>query len=215
MAGDDSAATKEVYDQWLTPPQVKTLFRKRGISFDTMAKAIGARVENNLIATMAAVVVDSSGGNRMEYVELNAKIWRHCRLNLSFDFWSTGDIEIRSPGATGYSDTRFVASLFGVRFEPIGVQALLPGPDTTHDEKRGEVGQPDESAKERLSEPELKRFATLYLGLYPNEAKEIPAWNACKAAFPDFKVPRDYFLGIFRELRGPGTPGNPQLTKKP
>jgi hypothetical protein len=57
----------------------------------------------------------------------------------------------------------------------------------------------------------MRKFAQLYLSIWGDAAKEIPAWQAMKACYPDGIIGRDPFLKEFRELRGKGKRGNPAI----
>ena len=79
-----------------------------------------------------------------------------------------------------------------------------------------EQAQPEPEAAEpgrtrNISTAEMRRFAQLYLQIWGDAAKEIPAWQAMKACYPNGIIGRDPFLKQFREFRGPGKRGNPSI----
>lgn len=110
-----------------------------------------------------------------------------------------------------------VASSGGVALEHCEILRVIPkaeleaDAETAPQEEPHEPEAPDPKRTRPIGTGEMRKFAKLYLEIWGAGAKEIPAWQAMKACYPDGIIGRDPFLKEFRELRGPGRRGNPAI----
>lgn len=212
---DDGISLGE-YACWLTPQEAREALTNIW-DLRTTRQELFSRLQNALIRTAAKIAIVRKYGReqaRHEYKVIPETFWTSRQSPPDSHFWDTGSIQIHQREYQAEIDVSF----FEVRFDPDQIAEIVRaqrGDKSQHEGADSESDPAAVSAKPRLDPDEVKRFCLLYLGIYNSNPKEIPAWNACKATFPENKVPRDYFLGIFRELRGPGNVGNPQLAKKP
>lgn len=186
MAEGDSRAEEALYAGWITPSAALQLFHDRGWGWGTSVRAIGTRIRNGLIPTIAGQVVQQ-GEDRIDFILLKHSFWKEFwQPTDSHDFWKTGDITISVDH--GYGNGNDV-SFFGVRFDPGGIANLLPPVAIDHAPVADPVEPEDRSSKPALSDVMLARWAELFNETNPH-ASEAKARTAVEAMFPDKYVTR-------------------------
>ncbi len=95
---------------------------------------------------------------------------------------------------------------FNIRFDPSSFSGGEPPPLPQEDEEK--VASPAIGRDREISTDEANRFSKAVIAGWP-EATETFAHTKALAFFPDSKVTREWFLGIFRLIRGPKNRGKP------
>lgn len=195
------------FSAWLTPRQTLDAlcepWHRKPWVVELNERIRGSQLR---IAAESIVTYQGSTEEHDALAVIPAKWWQQAVApNDTNDFWTTGRLTL--PPTNGMRATvNDRAMLFGIRFDPAGVEKMRPGIVP--------VG-PIQSAQPERTVPigtgEMRKFAQLYLEIWGSKAKEIPAWEAMKACYPDGIIGRDTFLAEFRELRGPGKRGNPSF----
>jgi hypothetical protein len=117
-----SAATieKHEYETWLTPRQARAALDDLGTAY-RIVDALNTRVRSGLMRIAAEFAKSSRMAERVSYLVISPELWGEPDSNAYF--WSTSDIQFttRSPGY-GNQDVQW--ELFGVRFDPAGIDAI-------------------------------------------------------------------------------------------
>jgi hypothetical protein len=119
--------------------------------------------------------------------------------------WVTGAIQFFLQDSANAFAPEIAVSGFGTRLEPVSILAAASAPTAT-------VPQKDD--RKPLPVAEMKRFASVYHGVFAASATETKAVAAVRAAYPDNSVGRDAFLAEFRAIRGAQTPGPKPKTEE-
>ena len=134
------------------------------------------------------------------------------------NFWDDGDASFSVPadgGIEGYSFTTL--RCFDIRFDPATFSGRPPPsvppdgsprtvivPEIADESDEGEPLKPERDKE--ISKDDATRFSRAVLAGWP-DATEKFAHEKALAFFPNRKVPRDWFLRIFRSIRGPKSRG--------
>lgn len=144
-----------------------------------------------------AVWQDNNQVNQSYYLIVPTWFWS-MDTPRGLDFWDTGFLERFLP-VKGYSyDANRWIKLFQIRF-------FFPG-DLPNAQQPSEPETRTRSSLADISRSDAESFSRAILAGWPS-ATEAFAHTKAKLFFPDNKVPRDWFLGIFRSIRGPKSPG--------
>jgi hypothetical protein len=207
MAGVESDNNKALWEGWVSPSVAIDSIRRRDLLFETAVRTIGERIKAGLVRVIAQTVVGAASDDRRSYAEIGERIWGHWDPLENYDFWRTGDLQIYRAGVTGYGDQTVLASLFGVRFEPAGIAALLPAGSVVAT-ARDEPASARSKALPRtpLSKTEAERFCRAIIAGWPDATQD---WAHAKALlfYPENDVPRDWFRSILRSMRPEKRPG--------
>ena len=198
MAEDDSELVKAAYEGWLSPAKALELFYRHDWRWDTAVKAIGTRIQNGLVATITRHIVYPNG-EKDDYIMLKQEAWaKYWHPTASHDFWKTGDVQLRD---SGYGDDKR-ASLFGVKFDPAGIRAMLP----LSGDDQPEQTETQKSELKPLPKAEAEKFARAILSEWPQASQD---WAHEKAMlfFPEHTMSRAQFRIIFRAIQGPKNRG--------
>lgn len=136
------------------------------------------------------------------FVIVPSGAWQRADQNDMFRFWKKGDLVVNDvrDGVIHGGKQRY----FDVRFDPQTFSGRPPQmPDDHADENLSSVVV--ERGKE-ISTDEAQRFSSAIIAGWP-EATEVFAHAKALAFFSENKVPREWFLGIFRSIRGPKNRG--------
>lgn len=122
---DDDKITEEEFAAWLSPASALIVLDQ--LSDAAAIRAILSRASNGLILGAAATARWTSGGKpkTAELFSIPSDWWEKSDVAETWhDFWTVGDMVVR------LSDVRSSAvhiHLFDVRFDPIGIPAILGG----------------------------------------------------------------------------------------
>ena len=210
--GDESDNAEADWKGWLTPKQALDLYVACGQIQETGARQIADRLAIGVIRSIAQYVVDAKSARR-EFQRLPDTYWRGFAPLADSHFWDTGDrsiwrrVVVSSSQAWMGRSTDQVrdAALYGVRFDPAPIRALLQIATPTQEMPSAEQSAKAVAAIERgapLSRAEAEKFSKAILHGWPGATEE---WVYEKALlfFPDRRVARDPFRVIFRAIRGP------------
>jgi hypothetical protein len=171
---------------------------------DTDKWAIKQRLQaGQILAVARTAQVRSDIAGVRPFVPVHTGAWVQMDRNAEFYFWSQGDLvvpDIRDgvihSGEQRFFDVRFDPDTFNGKPPPIiamdGAPALSPA-------------VPPKRIKE-ISTDEAERASRAIFAGWP-EATEKEAYAKALALYPENKVPREWFLGIFRLIRGPRSRG--------
>lgn len=118
--------TEEEYETWLTPSQALDLIGPT-VSVPIKQADIARRLSDGLIRSAANTL--AIGGTQHHFVALSGGVWESWACLVDHAFWGLGT---RSGSTTGRSATTFNA--YGVRFEPRGIERMVPDPLRAHKE---------------------------------------------------------------------------------
>ncbi len=152
-----SAFTAEDYATWITPRAALELLRGLGDRSDSKV-AISNRLQHGLIR--AGVSYSSCEGKKTGYAEVAANVWQHALLGNAWDtssLWTTADIAIFIPTDAIYNVRTL--HLFGVRFDPAGIRALIP-PDVEPPARSRPRDEPPPPNRELAIEPAPGRLTS-------------------------------------------------------
>lgn len=213
----DESDNERLWREWITPKQALDLYESHGQKWETGAQQIADRLVVGSIGSIAQLYVDARQGRR-EYHRVPHALWRGFAPLGDSHFWDTGDrkfwrsVLVNDPNAwVGRSrDHLLDASLFGVRFDPEPIRALLPPPPDRESERSSDEEETpaDRSKLPLLPDPFLNQWAALFNKVNPG-ASEAMARAAVNAMFPAHRVT----VRALRRVLPPRPPGRP-LNKK-
>ena len=212
MTAIATTISEDEFARWLRPSECFELLSPQW-SYEIIRSTILRHLIHEQLLGRAGILIITGPNPKRTYRNalIPTSAWEADNPSSHSHFWDNGLFDFSD--GMGFEEREF--SCFDVRFDPVVIRGLVRGDKAhLHDGSSAGTEPVADSKKERLDESEVRRFAALYLQAHESAAKEIPAWTACKAIYPDHKVPRQYFLEIFRELRGPGIVGNPLFAKK-
>lgn len=197
------------FDDWLTPEAALGILPQTW-EYKTKVNWISDRLNSGLIIAEARIYQsgnDSIISDRAH--KISKEIWRECDYHREHDFWRTGDVTFtKTIWDDDYIDsTSTVGTAFDVRFNPAGFSSFTPKPVPTETPTL----DPPLVPLKNLSDDNAKRFSRAILEGWP-DSTERDAVAKARLFFPDNAVPRDWFLGIFRSIRGLRKPGKPGKT---
>lgn len=196
--------TEEEFNTWLHPGEA--LDRLKGDS-GNRKKAILAQLREGLVVAVARTgPPEKSTTGQLPFQRVPATDWKLFDEGTDY-FWETGHIEFDMYGADGaYGGLTGRRSFFHVRFDPVGFPEIAP---TKADDAAEESGP--KSGLKPIPEPELRRFAQLYIGIWAEKVTDGRAHEACRAMYPEYSVARDRVRAMLRELGHTGKRGNPSF----
>jgi hypothetical protein len=214
MAEGEAAITAKEYETWLTPSAAVTVLKH--LHYSAARDTIIERAKFGYIKSAARRY--NFGNKAGELLVLPATLWQDAEGSIHGSwFWSTGDITVEVPQRSGsYQTTRL--ALFGVRFDPAGIQELCPeisrsvGPQIAPQAARPDAEPATPAIEESpelirgppVSDALLRDWYELYRRAYPDTADTEPlAIESAKGMFPRKYVARRRV----RELRGQRKPG--------
>jgi hypothetical protein len=196
--------TADEFAIWMTPRDALDLLRELG---DTTLKfAILKRLQHNVIRSAAKEA--RWAGKAAKLFLLDGGEWEHVdtdQIRIS-PLWRIGDITITIPHTTpAYGLQNFDVEFFDVRFDPVGVQDLLPkrpSPPPTPAVPALQQDKPDDAEQSplpRVSDHLLRKWHDLYKEAYPGSQDiEERAIASATGMFPGKSVSRQRV----RDLRG-------------
>lgn len=224
----DRRITPEEYQRW-THPRHALATLSDVADTETLIRTIHDHLEDGLIRSGAETIKITGGTQTWEFFELDPRFWLGWACLADATFWQTGNRELftDSPACRrfNFAPMRF----YRVRFHPDDLEKLrppllapaqaplvqgvrglqsrareTPGPLPTiappkSDERRKDLPRP----KDR----DMERFSRLALEVFESDATEIFTYRALLALYPDNYVSREYFMRIFRLIRGAKSPG--------
>jgi hypothetical protein len=205
----ETQLTLEAFNRdWLDPELALEALQGSYRDPYTRKKWIMDRLKSGLILAVARTV--EFGGEHFELAGIAASNFKRFGAYGDDHFWETGDHAFRI-GRDGEQlqafDIRLDPDSFNgrpPRIKPVEAMPLAP--------RKGLLigGSPKEpEAPHRgkdISKDDAQRFSRAMVAGWP-EATEQFAYSKALAFFPENKVPRDWFLGIYRSIRGPKNRG--------
>lgn len=214
MAEEDIALG---FSSWLTPGDALEILNELGS--DVAAREIYRRLKVGFIR--AAGEASWREGSKDEYrygLRVQKEWWEGVDFITAAysDFWKIGGLTFKIVrSATHY--TR-IYEFFDIRFEPDGIYlipgAAAPPPGSPLAGQQTEPTTPLTKRGGRLSDSEMDKFSHIFLGVHGESGTEEQVVRAVRAIFPEHDIPRDHFLSIFREIRGPKKRGRPRGSGK-
>lgn len=210
--GEPEYLAEDEYRRWLTPKQALGLLPNAlQVAANSRALINRAWLGRVRTASEVIVVVQEDREDQAEFALLPPAYWHMDPPKWPNDFWTTGDHYVLLPSETGAIGRGIYVSLIGVRFEPAGVEMLrqqLNGEVPDVPVTSPEVAEKP-IPKAQLSQADAKRFLRAILSEWPDQSED---WLREKATlfFANYRIPRDWFRGILRELRGSKKPGRPR-----
>lgn len=203
------------YARWLTPHQAINALCPP-LDYSTARYELFIRLKNGLVQTAAELcVIRRHGSERERYArnKMAAGVWEKRDSPPDHQFWDAGSIVLRN---REYQNDHEL-SYFGVRFDPDQIAVLVAAQTNTLSQitaaksaivagnSAGEAIAPS-PPKRDLPKGEAENFARAILAGWPTSTEEFALAKA-RLFFPEHKVPKDWFLGIFRLIRGPRNRG--------
>lgn len=208
------------FDQWLPPRRALHLLTAH---FETEAtiSALLNRLSLGLLIAGAELTTWHSGDQeeRAPLLVVPRSFWYHpSHFQMGTTFWKTGDVTVFGVTGAGYgiSANDYVA-FTGVRFDPEGLAAVAMAmghdvPELAHSPPAKPDAPQSIARRNDISIDDAKRFSTAVIAGWPTATEKFAHAKAL-AFFPENKVPREWFLGIFRSIRGHKNPGVPPKTR--
>lgn len=156
---------------------------------------------------------------REAFLTFNRNFDDLCNVNIGDVIWAQGILASISSHSLRLADCELIdprlAATLEVRYQATELQKAIGDAATENASAQAACEADTEASKSartrHIGTGEMRKFAKLYLEIWGTAAKEITAWEAMKACYPDGIIGRDPFLKEFRELRGPGKRGNPAI----
>jgi hypothetical protein len=190
---------------WLAPDKLDEFQRRRWLM---------ARLKSGQVVAVARTGQPTADQDELSpFVPVPANRWRQWDDDGNDDFWDSGDATFHVPGPAGYG-INHIYRYFEIRFDPNSFEGKIPKTRPPDDPPSEPAVEAEPIRTKHIGTGEMAKFAKLYLEIWGEAAKEIPAWRAMKACYPDGIIGRDPFLKEFRELRGAGKRGNPAIREQ-
>lgn len=211
------------FGNWITPRETLLAITQH-FEHEQTIKAILNRLSLGLIHGAAETTIWSTheGEEQLPFIVMPKIIWRRpYTFDSKSDFWKTGDYTSYLPRKGYEFDSKSYIAYAGARFDPDGVIALAAAlgiepswpkrllgkePWSGADEPAPMLPARPAPPKDNLSPAEAKRFCEFLLQGWPT-ISERAAHKRAVGFYEEFKVPRDWFWGIFRAIRGDKKPG--------
>lgn len=197
----------EFNDHWITPLEALDVSDDRMAEDHEKWALLEQLRAGQILAVARTAQVNPTVGAVQPFVRISAGAWRRAGQSEQFNFWKTGHLVV--PGVEKTDDYGGVLTgekerYFNVRFDPASFDGRPPPPEP---DDGAEAAAPAavERGKE-ISTEEAKRFSVAILAGWP-DATESFAHAKALAFYSQNKVPREWFLGIFRSIRGPKSRG--------
>jgi hypothetical protein len=195
------------YDSWLTPEAMLAAMPYGMLSATQLEREL--RAERYLSAADEVIWAFEGKTGRDRLARLPAWLWTIVMPAAAADFWHTGYLEAWIPEGGGYviSSGNWL-HVYGVRFWYPGLQApagVTQGAKASSGSSADRIGN--------LSTADAERFCRAIVAGWPDSTREFARAKAL-LFFPDKKVPRDWFFGVFRSIQGHRNPGKQPKTRE-
>jgi hypothetical protein len=206
MTDNPAAMTADNLATWLTPRQALEVLSV-AFTISVASDSIMERLRGGLISSVAANSSWESDKITTEptsMVSIPASHWHYAPTDQASvnRLWYAGDVRFFLGTSNGrYAKSRAIR-YFGIKFDPVGVRALLP-PATTKSEQAEELPEASStraldteeapaSKGPRVSEENLKAWYAVYQRTYlgPSDTLEN-AYQSARGMFPGKFVARD------------------------
>tara|TARA_R110000868_G_scaffold34144_3_gene123438 strand:- start:4159 stop:4875 length:717 start_codon:yes stop_codon:yes gene_type:complete len=192
---------RDEFEGWLTPREAMSAL---GYPAVTGLKAFLRELETGRVRAAAEDIRWWRGGEsgQESYGLIDPRFWTVDPPTASSDLWPFGQHKfVIHQNSYGLQSTIRI-TMFDVRFEPRSTPKTkqnLSLPPTEPDDLSA-------ASKRDLPKTDAERFSKAIIAGWP-DATEPFAHQKAVLFFPDNKVPRDWFLSIFRLIRGPKSRG--------
>lgn len=206
MPSKSESVDTDDLDKWLTPAQALSELDHLKGNHEAARAVLQWLRHGRLRAVAKSAVV---GTDDREDILITKAVWAAVGDHFEHDaFWRSSCFELDI--YQGHSRPHLHTAFFNVRFDPAGIQSMLPPVRQANPPPPSTSAAPPPSDKEqldpgpRVSDPHLKAWYEVFKQAYPgNEATNDKALESAKGMFPGKFVDRKRV----RKLRGSQKPG--------
>jgi len=195
----------EFNDDWITPLDALDVSDVRMADHHDQWAILEQLRAGQIIAVARTAQTSQADGLVRPLMRVPAAAWSRMRQFEDDRFWATGHLVVTAGATDNYGGAINAKDrFFNIRFDP-GSFSGRPPPALPHDDE-GKPASPTTDRDKEISTDEATCFSRAVLAGWP-DATEAFAHAKALAFFPENKVPREWFLSIFRSIRGPKNRG--------
>lgn len=223
---DGDQITKEEYATWEHPQiAIRRVAKAMQGDWGIAAASIVRRLKlGRLRAHFESGIVERAGKKNplKPYAAIPSAIvelWAKINHLSQAPFWVSGEAEISTQAGYDYRDGENQWSLLGIRFEPSGIDDLIPGhapppaapapsgPPVPSAYKPVVIEAPEKpDSRKPVPQAALDRWAKVFVGVHTDFDGDF-AQRSAEAMFPENRVGRDRVAKAITDLTGPRTRG--------
>ena len=194
MAKKPPVIAAEEIAAWLSPSAALEMLRS--LDRRTAKLAILNRLQHGLIRSGAQTATFQ--GQSYIRVPLDPDMWENAESGIVVSaLWQTGDITIQMPiTSPAYGRQSFPLALFDVRFDPVGIKALMPGAESVAmqqpNSESPQTNEPETQKGPSVSDEHLRAWFELYQKAYQGSQDTLAnAHQSAVGMFPGKFVSRE------------------------